>query len=169
LNDLDLGLKCSQISLAEDDGLPQSLLFLQDTFALIVKEPFGRQIARAHETGEHDLCCQFRFLLLQDGFAVLEGMPGLVQALSTRQEGLHLEFQFDTLPPQEFAPLGRGIAGWLSILIALLIVVVMLLIAMGVLLLIGHKKFPFLVLLVHFVTRVTSSMKAGRINLSWYF
>ena len=64
LNDFDLPLEGSHITVAEDDRLPQPLLFLHDTFPLIVEQSLSRQRPRAGETREQDLGRQFRFLLL---------------------------------------------------------------------------------------------------------
>jgi hypothetical protein len=66
----------------------------------------------------------------------------MLQAFGSRQKGLHLQLQFDALPPQEFAPLHLWMAELLAILIVLLVTALMLrvsLIAMGWLL-IGHEK-----------------------------
>jgi hypothetical protein len=142
LNDLDLRLKRSQIALAEDDSLLQPLLFLQDAFPFIVEQPLGRQRPRAGQTGEHDLCRQFWFLVLHVGFALLQSTPGLVQTFGTRQKRLYLQLEFDALAPQEFASLRLGMARWQSILILLammLVVVMVSLVAMGWLL-IAHEK-----------------------------
>jgi hypothetical protein len=110
-----------------------------------MEQPLGRQIARAGQTGEHNLRRQFRLLLLQVGFALLQRAPGLIQAFGSRQKRLYLQLQLDALPPQEFAPLRLGMAGMLAILVLLvtaLVVLVVSLIAMG-LLLIGHEKPSF--------------------------
>src|SRR5258708_23329437 len=64
LNDFDLGLQRSQIALAEDDRLPQPVLFLQDAFPLIMEQPLSRQRPRPGETSEPALGRQFRLLLL---------------------------------------------------------------------------------------------------------
>jgi len=159
LNDLDLRLQRSQIALAEDDRLPQPLLFLQDPFPLIVKQPLGRQIPRASETGDQNLGRQFGSLLLQVGFALLQCAPRLVQALGTGYERLHLEFQFDALSPEKFASLHLRISSRLAILGWLVALsLVMSLIAMG-LLLIGHERHSFLVLVVLFVMSKRAARK----------
>jgi len=109
-----------------------------------VEHSLSRQRPHAGQTGEHNLRCQFRFLVLQVGFALLQSMPGLVQAFGSRKTRLYLQFQFDALPPEEFAPLNLGMAG-LSVILVLvmaLVVLVVSLIAMGVLL-IGHEKTSF--------------------------
>src|SRR6266566_6681549 len=55
LNDLDLRLQRSEVTLAEDDRLSQPVLFLQDAFPLIVEQPLSRQRPCAGETREQDL------------------------------------------------------------------------------------------------------------------
>lgn len=84
-----------------------------------MEQPLGRQIARAGETGEHNLCCQFWFALLKVGFALQQCAPGLVQAFGSRKTRLYLQLEFDALPPEEFAPLHLGMAGLPTILVLL--------------------------------------------------
>ena len=118
---------------------------------LVGKEPSGD--TTCHETGRStepngislaSYFIQFRLLMLHVSFPLLQGTPRLFQAFGTRQKSLHLQLQFDALPPEEFAPLHLRMAG-LSVILVLvmtaLVVLVMSLIAMGVLL-IGHEK-PF--------------------------
>jgi len=171
LDDLDLRLKRSQIALAEDDRLPQSLLFLHDAFPLVMKQSLSRQRPRACQTGEHNLRRQFRLLVLHVSFALLQSAPGLLQAFGSRQKRLYLQLQFDAFPPQEFAALLLGMAGLPAILVWLvtaLVVLVMSLIAME-LLLIGHEKLSFLDAGCPVHHGQTSSMKADRISPSWYY
>jgi hypothetical protein len=144
LNDFDLRLEGSQITLAEDDRLPQPLLFLHDAFPLVVEQPLSRQRPRASETGEQYLGRQFRFLLLHVGFALLKHAPCLVQAFGSRQKRLYLQLQFDALPPEEFVSLHIGISRSLVILVWLMALsLVLSLIAMGLLLMVHEKpSFP---------------------------
>src|SRR5258708_9280049 len=90
LNDFDLRLQRSQVTLAEDHRLTQPVLFLHDAFPLIVEQPLGTEIPRAGETGEQDLSRQFRLLLLHTDFALLKHAPRVVQAFGTGYERLHL-------------------------------------------------------------------------------
>src|SRR5260370_41286553 len=122
MNDLDLRLKRSQVALTPDHGLLQSLLFLHKTFPLILEQSFSGERPHSGQTGKHDLCRQFRLLLLHPGLVVLKHAPFLFDAFSTRNDRLHLHLQFNTFSPEELTSLLLGIPWLLTMLVMVLLV-----------------------------------------------
>src|SRR5258708_1277234 len=123
MNDLDLRLKRSQVALTPDHGLLQSLLFLHKTFPLILEQSFSGERPHSGQTGKHDLCRQFRLLLLHPGLVVLKHAPFLFEAFNTRNERLHLHLQFDAFSPEELTSL-LFLIPWLLPMLMLLVFLV---------------------------------------------
>src|SRR6266566_6543776 len=124
MNDLDLRLKRSQVALTPDHGLLQPHLFLHETLPLVQEHSFSREIAHSGQTGKHDLCRQFRLLLLHPDFVFLKHAPFVFEAFSTRDERLHLHLQFDTFSPEELTSL-LFLIPWLLPMLVLVLALIM--------------------------------------------